>query len=264
LKQRLGQTYTDEEIETLLLLGLTFSQAKILITLTRLGEASTEEIAQASNTARPNIYQTIESLQKLGLVEKNIVKPLKFRSINMRKAIQILLADKGEQYKRTKLKAKSLLARQERNTVENIKIVNAENFVLLPKKFDLRSRIFKALEKASSDIIIINNGCKMIERWGRDDLRFFKELSRRGVKIRYLTNCELEEKDVMGLPMEIRIAPIRPPFNLVLIDKSELFFGILDAQSLELTPHLWSKNSCMIALTEGYFEQIWEKSKRLL
>jgi sugar-specific transcriptional regulator TrmB len=55
----------DEDIETLKKLGLNGVQAKAYLTLLKIGPSKANEIAKASNVARPDIYRTIIKLQEV-------------------------------------------------------------------------------------------------------------------------------------------------------------------------------------------------------
>jgi sugar-specific transcriptional regulator TrmB len=57
-------------------LGLTSLQAKTYLALVTLGKANVQTIAKASNVARQDVYQVMPTLQKLGLGEKIIAKPI--------------------------------------------------------------------------------------------------------------------------------------------------------------------------------------------
>jgi sugar-specific transcriptional regulator TrmB len=246
-----------------MLLGLTLCQAKVFISLTKLGEASTEEIAKASNIARPNVYQTFEALQKAGLVEKKITKPIKFRPIEMKRAIQILLANKTQQYEKAKKHSAALEKKYEKNENRQYSLSDNEDFILIPKKTNNKQRMYASYRKALSNISHISS-LETIKNWGSADLKVIEETSKRGVKMRFLINDPPEmtkAKFLTKIPLEIRITPTRLPMNFVLFDRNELHINILDVKNINLSPHLWTNNSCIILLAEGYFEQVWEKSK---
>ena len=59
----------EENIKTLIDLGLTGAQAKIYIALLYLGPTSTKEISRASKVARPDVYRALTELQESGIVE---------------------------------------------------------------------------------------------------------------------------------------------------------------------------------------------------
>jgi sugar-specific transcriptional regulator TrmB len=67
-----------DEIQILRSFGLTLNESRVFLALTLLGAASVKEISKSSNVAREAVYRVLPSLQKLGLVEKEIARPTRF------------------------------------------------------------------------------------------------------------------------------------------------------------------------------------------
>lgn len=53
-------------------LGLTPKQAKVYLALVRFGPLRVAGVSRNSQVARPDVYQTLDKLQQMGLVEKII------------------------------------------------------------------------------------------------------------------------------------------------------------------------------------------------
>lgn len=72
-----------ENYQTFVNLGLTYLQAKVYVTLLRLGDVGAEvrKIASASVIARQDVYRILPALQKMGLVEKVVAIPTIYRPI---------------------------------------------------------------------------------------------------------------------------------------------------------------------------------------
>lgn len=259
----------DEEIKTLVRLGLTFCQARTFIALSNIGEATIEEIARASHIARPNIYQTIATLQEMGMIEKIITRPTKFKAIPMKKAVDILLQNKTDELKNIKQKAKKLAETFYERKELIAPLDEKQNFVLLPIKGDMRHRLYKAFRRVKSNIVMINS-TQMFERWDAIDFQMLERASRRNVKIRLLTREQSDEIKLLKvfekrkLPLEIKLAPEIVPIRVILFDGTELFYAISYENYPHSTPHLWTNNACLIALVEDYFEKTWQNSKQCL
>jgi CRP-like cAMP-binding protein len=71
----------DECVQTLTLLGLSFNQARVYIALAQSPMSNAQSISMVSKVAREHVYRTMNSLQKLGLVEKIITIPTKYKAI---------------------------------------------------------------------------------------------------------------------------------------------------------------------------------------
>jgi HTH-type transcriptional regulator, sugar sensing transcriptional regulator len=91
---RLLLSNSDENIRTLIDLGLTAAQAKIYLSLLWVGSATIREIAQASKVARPDTYRALSELQDIGIVEKIISVPTKFKALPIKDALDILMLRK--------------------------------------------------------------------------------------------------------------------------------------------------------------------------
>ena len=68
-------------VETILeKLGLTRYQAKVLISLMKCGEAKASEISELSGVPRAKVYDVLDQLADLGLIDKIPSRPVKYRS----------------------------------------------------------------------------------------------------------------------------------------------------------------------------------------
>jgi len=79
------------KILTLTRLGLTSNQAKVYLALFRSGLSNAKGISENSGVARSDVYRVMAALEKLGLVEKIISQPCKFRAISIHDAFDILM-----------------------------------------------------------------------------------------------------------------------------------------------------------------------------
>ena len=81
----------DKDVETLTSLGLTVLQAKVYLALVKSGDLTIKEISKNADVARQDLYRITSELQKLGLVERLITIPTKFRAMELTHGISILL-----------------------------------------------------------------------------------------------------------------------------------------------------------------------------
>ena len=103
---------TDEEkisFDILSEFGLTENQAKVFIATTRLGTPTVSEVADASEVRREEVYRLLPELEKMGLIERLLGKPLRLRTPNPKSAITTLVNLEREKAKDriTELSAKS-------------------------------------------------------------------------------------------------------------------------------------------------------------
>ncbi len=83
--------------KTLRELGLTSSQARVYLTLVKLGNYSTvKTINDFSKVARQDVYRTLTELRDFSLVEMVIGNPAMFRAIPLQETITILVERKNQ------------------------------------------------------------------------------------------------------------------------------------------------------------------------
>ena len=98
------------EKETLLLtqVGFTKTQSKIYLTLLKLKVPDAKTLSKAANVPKPEVYRTLNELQKMGLAEKHITKPIKYEATPLQFGLQILMAQKIQQCEKMQLEIKKI------------------------------------------------------------------------------------------------------------------------------------------------------------
>ncbi len=81
---------TDENIRTLVGLGLSSTQAKISLALARIGPSTVSEISDASAVARPDTYRALVELEKKGLIEKIVSTPNMYELIPLSEVLSTI------------------------------------------------------------------------------------------------------------------------------------------------------------------------------
>ncbi len=71
-------------------LGLSAYQAKALISLLKCGEAKASEVSELSGVPRAKVYEVLDQLADLGLVDKIPTRPVRFRARNPEEITQRL------------------------------------------------------------------------------------------------------------------------------------------------------------------------------
>jgi sugar-specific transcriptional regulator TrmB len=80
----------DALIDKLQTLGLTANEAKAYLAAIRLGQCRVIEIAREARIQRPEVYHIMPRLVSLGLVEKTLDRPVRFRATGIRTGISAL------------------------------------------------------------------------------------------------------------------------------------------------------------------------------
>lgn len=253
----------DEDIQALTSIGLTVLQAKVYLTLVKLGKATIKAISKTAEIARQDIYRVTSELHKLGLVEKVIAAPNEFKAIPLTEGIHILLQRMHEERAESHKKIVQLMRRHKD---ENVKINPQEpepQFLLVPEK-EVRRRLRIAIENAQTSI-------DTIVTWGRLRIGMFdfdeiiKKALKRGVKFRFIIDKPEDENPLL----EIREAFKKNPLYKVkysnhnlsavlgIYDEKEVIISISATGGIGEAPVLATNNPCLLALAKNYFEVMW-------
>lgn len=256
------------EIEVLTKLGLSVLQAKVFLALTHLGSAEAKTISKLSKVARSDIYRTLASLQERGMVEKIIAKPLKFKAINMEKALILLLESVTEKHKKIELSTKQLLHRYKEKQLDVQPEKESHQYILIPGKRLVIDRIRAAIERVriSCDVRL------SLKRFaaGIDDVfaESFKKATDKNVKFRFIIEApegavaeNIRQFCIEQSNCQFRFIPNPPEAVFGIYDKKEAFIVANPTAGLTEAPALWTDNSSMISIIQNQFEHLWLKAK---
>ncbi|MCW4006083.1 MAG: hypothetical protein NWF04_05760 [Candidatus Bathyarchaeota archaeon] len=255
----------EEDTQVLTQLGLTAMQAKVYLTLAKLGKATIKKISNSASLDRANVYRVMPKLQKLKLVEKTITVPNFFKAVPMREGISMLLEHKAREYQEIEDKTKTIIEKYK----ENVEDSGAEDcqFVLVPegratgrKMAEMRNR-----SQCCYDFLFYwKSGVQIIDHIVAN----FKRLMKRGITVRaliYLNKGETLTQNILNLEknklFSVRYTFTSLPVTLALFDKKETLFNTAPFCPAK-TPSLWANNPVLIDILQEYFEQRWCKAQK--
>jgi len=255
----------EEDIQTLTCLGLTILQAKIYITIAQLGESSIKQIAKNADIARQNVYEIMPALQKIGLVEKIITSPTVYKATSIKEGVAILLKQKKNEYTRMQNRTQSLLKKFQNKNFEPQKeeetqfIVTSENNLVIKR---LERQILTA--KTTIDTISTAECCIGMLRSYSNEI---KKIMKKGVKVRALTDREINQKrtptfliSLQKNPLfEIRYTSTPIQIKMTIADKEEINLCIANIANRGL-PNMWSNNANFAKLCTGYYDELWKEA----
>ena len=148
----------DEAAKELASFGLTGNQARAYVALVQLRVASVSKIAQLSRIRREEIYRMMPKLERLGLVEKILGKPVKYKSVPPKEALSTLLEHERESVN----SRMDELAEKGRRLLKQLKSVGVERtveeegprFVLISDREQAVRKIATMIRKAKKSIAI--------------------------------------------------------------------------------------------------------------
>lgn len=260
----------EENAETLSDFGLTHNEAKVYITIAKLGLASVSQVSKASKVRREDVYRMLPKLQKMGLIEKVLGKPIKLRAIPMEDGLSLLIRREQESAK----KRLSQLVAKKREFLGNFKSYEVQpvenegtHFALISQREAIVNKGLSMVRNAQSVIDVV---LSMHEFY-----HFFSEYAKSVRKviqnrIRFRVVLDIFEQDdsILGLIEEYRSLvdfldlryTYEPSSHFIIIDHKEALVATSTKLPMGQNPFLWTDNSNLVKLMQKYFEYLWHSS----
>jgi sugar-specific transcriptional regulator TrmB len=256
-----------KEVQTLIEFGLTRCQAKVYLALVKLGEDSKAlTVFKVSNVARQDVYRILNELEQLGLVERVIAQPTRFRAISLGEAASIMLERKRKICSELSTKVKEL---EKRIVAENEKMTigqDSDRFALIT---DLGAIKLRTKEAVNNSLQVMNyiTPNRELSQWLVGLYEPYVQAMGRGVRLKWITDAP---SGCHGWPSIVRAFVENPQFELrVVRSLPKAKFGIYDGKEVIMAlfvdyeigeaPALRSINGSFVSLAEEYFESTWER-----
>ena len=258
------QAISSLSIERLSELGLTPLQAKIYLLLYKIGKTEVRKLGTMANIDRANMYKILDELARRGLVERIFEVPKSYRPIPMQEAINFLLEQKEDEYKRLVATSKELL-KEETEFEKKPVLSNMDNMRIIPygnktveKELEsewanIRRTAYLYLEEVS----FLEKKPTIASMW--------KKAMNRGVKIRVIT-AGLHRKPPDNIVVRslkkypnFEIKYISSPItcSFYCLDGKETGFTLKEKNSSERVKDLLIKREEVGELIQTYFEMLW-------
>ena len=263
----------DEIDQKLKSLGLTQYEVKTLKTLIALSASTAEEIHKQTDIPTPRIYDTIESLQKKGLVRTITGRPKKFEALNLEKGLQNFIKFKELEFQDELNKISSIsdhvLSLLSDPVYQSQLVVKPDELIEAYSTLaEMQVKTIDLVNKAKKEVCIFTN----VFYWFEHVEKALKNALERNVKIRVLMRMEddlsisyANKLVSMGAKVK-RIVEESVLARGTLIDNEQVIFVIwvspIKQEKYVYRPH-FSSNSGIIEIFSNNFEYLWEKSRNM-
>lgn len=256
----------DEQASVLVELGMTDTQAKIYLALAKSKSLTAHAIANIAKIARPDVYRILPMLEEAGLVERIIARPLEFHAVPIEKCISSLMQKRI--MKTAELQQKTLvLARNFSRKPENEEIDDKFEFILIPTKEAIYAKAEKMIRNAQEHICFLGLQ-KRMSSWLSNYSPHLEAALARKVDCRMI----MPKTENINRDGTLKILGKYSNFHLRLISKEpEVGFSVWDKKEVLIStsaidtpfpfPTLWSSNKAIVALSQNYFEFLWQKAE---
>lgn len=253
----------NEDISIFTQLGLTTRQAEVYLTISKLKQAKVKTIAETMQIARAEIYRAMPPLERIGLIERVITTPIKFRAVPIDEGLAILLKQDAEKHKEVQTEANKLIKKiKERKMKEPIR--EEPQYVLIHESTYDSHEFIKKMNNLKISLDGITDWT-LFKHHILNHTALYKKALERGVKIRDLTcipEGERIPKVVQTLKKsglyEVKCTPTFPPASLGILDKKETIIITPQTGHVHERTILWSNDIRLAATYQDYFELKWD------
>jgi sugar-specific transcriptional regulator TrmB len=255
-----------ENIQILIDLGLHSSEAKVYLTLDKIGLERAGVIAENAQVSRPDVYRALSNLHELGLVEKIIGNPMMFKSITIKQGVSILLKQKAKKYSELQLRSADLIKTYDDRINHHNLNVRKSKLVLVPSKQALIKRLKEAIDYTQKSIDVFTS-CKRLKFSCHCLFDELVEAWERGVRGRAIINKTCEPMfDYQNTCWRKPYADIKyidsfPKTVMAIYDSKEVFIFLENEADLTESSALWTDNSSLVSLSQYGFNSCWKKAK---
>ena len=258
----------DQRTRTLCRLGLTPLQAKTYLTLIRSGKEKIQIISRIAEVDRANTYQTLDQLQKIGLVEKTLGTPNLYQAIPLHLGLSTLLERKKDEYNEIQEDAQQLITASQADgqTPEE----KEYEFKLVRKgKTASKKEIIEHCRIAQTSIDFLIN-LKSFNQGVIALSKYYLEGVRRGVKNRVIIGepnfAAVQEctKRFLKVPnFQIKYIPNEPEPGFVIVDRKDIHISLMENRGVGEREELTLTHPGCIAIFGNYFETVWNQAQLL-
>ena len=255
--------------ETLLLtqVGFTKTQAKIYLTLLKLKEPDAKTLSKDSNVPKPEVYRTLDELQKMGLAEKQITKPIRYTATPLQLGLQILMAKKIQEYKKTELEIKKFL-RSHQSCQLDIPQEKEYKIAMVEGKERLTQLIRYEYERVQRSVDVLSTMQRWMQIIELCHINYEKELDR-GVKYRIVIQKNAGQNK-LGENVQALLA--RPNFDLrlsrgplitnaAIFDNKTATVNYFHGKPIGESPIIWTNHPSFISMCQDHFDKVWKSSR---
>lgn len=258
-------TVQDKAIHTLTGLGITVLQARVYLALLKSGKTTAKDLAKTSKVARQDTYRVLSELHNLGLIEKLIDTPTKFKAIPIEVVIAELVERRKKDSSRLEKDAAEMLQSFSTPVEENNELEDEEyQFVIIKELQSRMMRVRKQITETKKSICVVTRWPFFVTYTINSTEEIIKAL-KRGVNIRIVTQkpeqvepLSEDLQTLMKYPLfQVKYATSLPPSIVATFDKKEVNISIISDTNPSESPLLQSNNQSLIELAQNYFEVMW-------
>jgi sugar-specific transcriptional regulator TrmB len=247
--------------------GLTRNEARVLVFLAKTGPSKASEVARAVQINRTETYRTIRNLQRRGLVEATLERPVRFQSVSFDRCLSILIDERRARVKILEQRGEGLRRQFSEFHVEPVS-QEVERFQVVEGRIRIEQRLQGMYAQAKKSVMTVLSPSEVVRADTSDLLDILESAAKEGVRIRVITtinqtNLQIVEKFLRHIEIRHLDLKAKPIPRVSIIDDCEALFEITTADGSpqsEQEVALWINSRAFVRNLQAYFEEMWNSS----
>jgi len=247
--------------------GLTRNEARVLVFLAKTGPSKASEAARAVQINRTETYRTIRNLQRRGLVEATLERPVRLQSVPFDRCISILIDERKARLKILEQRGEILRRQFAMTRVEPV-THEVERFQVVEGMLRIEQRLQKMCVQAQKSVMTVLSPSEIVRGDTAGLFDLLTHAAKSGLRVRVITsiiqpNLEIVEK--LRQSVEIRHLDLKakPIPRVSIVDDSEALFEISTGDETHRTEEqvaLWINSHAFVRNLQAYFDEMWNSA----
>jgi sugar-specific transcriptional regulator TrmB len=266
---------SQEEVQkTLVGFGLTEIDAKIYVFLAKRGAQKGRDILKALKITKQQLYPSLKSLQKMGIVSSTLEHPARFSALSFEKVLDLFIKAKVEETQRLQKSKEEILSKWQSLDIPE---TATSRFTVIEGRSYIFSKIQQMIQETKKQISTITTVPSLVQadQFGLFDTGFSHPLKSK-IQFRFLT--QLSSQNLMAIKAfltetanaDLNVKGKNPELGLRLFpqmlirDEEEAIFFITPRTDSSVVERnevcLWTNCKSLVQAFSAIFEELWRNS----
>ena len=244
--------------------GLTRNEARVLVFLAKTGPSKASEVARAVQINRTETYRTIRNLQRRGLVEATLERPVRFQSVAFDRCLQILVDERKAKLRILEQRGENLRRQFENVRVEPV-AQELDRFQVVEGRIRIEQRLQSMYTQARKSVLTVLSPSEVVRAETSGLLDMLAQGVKTGLRVRIISTITQSNLEIIAKvreSIEVRHLDLKakPIPRVSIIDDNEALFGITTADETHRGGEevaLWINSRAFVRNLQAYFDEMW-------
>jgi sugar-specific transcriptional regulator TrmB len=250
--------------------GLTYYEAKVYIIALQIGITTAGRIAKQANIRREEVYRAIPKLERTGLIERILGRPIKVKALPLKEGLNALFEMKKDEssheLRELVSKKEELLEKLSHSVHDHKQDEEQSHFVMISEKDVLSRKVISSITRATKSVDFVDsfeNAFRFILTYGN----VLKTAKKKNVDVRILTECPEEigliptylKRQIPHNSFTVRYSE-SVPSRYILIDEKQAMITTSAGGTFSDGKCLWTNDPSLVGIIHRDFEEQFRES----